>query len=77
VERKPSFVYYVIYDHPRDYPNHWVMRPWFGFENGDIVPALGCILGATLEDVRAWVPPTHTNLGNVYETDPTIYEVWI
>lgn len=70
-------IQYVIYDHPLDYPDHWVLRPWFLFPDGTVKPALGCILGDTLESVRYWVPRHCYNLGNTYEEDPKIYEVWI
>ena len=65
------FVAWCIYDHPKDYPNHFVLRRW-EWET----PDMECQLFDTLEAARAAVPPglvcmTHPN------DDPAIAETWI
>jgi len=67
---------YTIYDHPSDYPDHFVVRrhtiyPW------RVSPDNGCQLAPTLEDARALLPAGLYNLGRVAEDDPVIVETWI
>lgn len=64
------FVAWAIYDHPSDYPNHFVVRRWEW-----MTPDEGCQLYDTLEDARAAIPPGLVCI--VGNSDPVIIETWI
>jgi hypothetical protein len=74
VEETPVITLYVVYDHPRDYPDEFVVRRW----NMDR-PELGepFARGASLEAVRAALPRNLWNLGRSRNDDDAIVEVWI
>ena len=71
---------YVIYDHPTDYPEHWVVR------HHTIIPgeARPCVIAVgpptlhnTVDDARASLPPGLYNLPLFPNEDPKIFETWI
>jgi hypothetical protein len=65
------FVCWVIYDHPKDYPNHFVLRRW-EWET----PDEDCQLFDTLEQARAALP----RVGLICmrgDPDKAIIETWI
>lgn len=67
---------YVIYDHPRDYPEHFVVRAWsVGF--GAVLPLGDPMLTKTLDAARGHVPWHATNIGRERYDDPVIVEVWM
>ena len=72
------FAMYVIYDHPEDYPDAFVVRQWLlnlatmAFEPGNV---LG--FAPTLDNSRTLVPPGFCNIGRFAEDFPSIAEVWI
>lgn len=68
---------WVIYDHPLDYPDHYVVRRWKVLENGELVPDQDCFLAKTLEDARSLVPRGFWWFGRCTNDDPAILEVWI
>jgi hypothetical protein len=61
---------WVIYDHPTDYPNHFVVRRWEGSQ-----PDQGCQLYETLEEAREAIPPGLCCF--VGDPDPKILETYI
>lgn len=63
---------WAIYDHPKDYPNHWVVRCWYG-----LVPEIGAMLCSSLEEARELVPKDAIKLGTLPGEDPAIAETWI
>lgn len=68
---------YVIYDHPADFPDHWVVRRW-AIGRGTLVPdpePLG--VANTLEAARWLLPEGLMLMPNPGETEPTIVEVWM
>jgi hypothetical protein len=67
---------YAIYDHPRDYPDHFVVREWRAID-GQPVPSEDCWLAQTLEDARALIPSGFYCIGRWAGDDPVIVEVWI
>lgn len=71
IEVSPTL--YVIYDHPRDFPNSFVCRIF----HGELPEALPLIVASKLEDIYAILPPGLTNIGREPEDDPVIREVWI
>jgi hypothetical protein len=68
---------YVIYERPRDYPDHFVCRLWIN----SLAIDPPCAICSTLEEVRRklrhQVPAGLINLGRFPEDDPTIVEVWV
>ena len=67
---------YVIYDHPRDYPDEFVVRVWA--VAGDLIIA-NQVLGRTqtLKEARNLLPYGLINRGRHGNDDPAIAEVWI
>src|SRR5690606_2009018 len=51
--RRDCLTQYVIYDHPRDHPEYFVVRPW-DIEAGEAVPRLAAGLFGELAKARAW-----------------------
>lgn len=70
-------VQYAIYDHPMDYPEHFVVRAWFAFADGLLQPDPACQLAETLDQARSLVPEGLTCLPRFEWDDPKIAEVWI
>jgi hypothetical protein len=66
---------WTIYDHPKDYPEHFVVRRW-KIETGQAV-AGECKLADTLEEARKLVPWQSTRLGRMANDDPVIVENWL
>jgi NADH:ubiquinone oxidoreductase subunit len=67
---------WVVYAHPSDFPDHWVVRRWDGPDK----PAHRPTVHASLEIAREAVQdenPGAFNLGRQPTDDPAIYEVWI
>lgn len=66
---------WVIYKHPGDYPDHYVVRRFVcGVTE---VPDRSCQVAGTLEAARALVPAGKTNIGRQPEDPPQIAEVWV
>lgn len=68
---------FVVYDHPRDFPDEFVAR--------EFVSTAGAVLRAkqlharasTLDDLRSMLPPGLLNIGRQPNDDPAIKEVWL
>ena len=65
---------YVIYDHPRDYPGHFVVRRWL-IEPGTCKPSEAMIYG-TLEEARRSIPRDLVRIARSPEDDSCIVETW-
>lgn len=63
---------WVIYDHPKDHPSHFVVRRWIGE-----TPDNKALLCETLEQARESLPPGLFNLGRFQQDDACILESWI
>lgn len=72
---------WVIYDHPRDHPEHWVVRCWLiGLVRGEPVVTPEIWLRPTLEQAREVIAanyPGGHRLDRDPGDDPVITEVWI
>ncbi len=67
---------WVIYDHPRDYPEKFVMRRWkIGAEN--VLATDEMATADTLDEIRRAVPPGRYRLPRYRDDDPCIVEVWL
>ena len=63
---------FTVYDHPTDFPDHYVVRVF----DGDRPTSLYRV-AETLEDVRAFLPDDVCRLERRPEDDPRILEVWV
>lgn len=70
--------FWVIYDHPRDYPDHIMMRVWKVVPgNPNPVPQGDARLFDNIEQARESLPKGLYNIGRYEQDDPNIAEVWI
>ena len=67
---------FVIYDHPKDYPGHFVVRRWFGTRWATIATD-DFALTDTIESARAEVPEGLVRIPHQTGEDPVIVETWI
>ncbi len=73
-----ELVILTIYDHPRDYPDDFVVRRWVGRGLNEPVPDRDPYARVeTLEEARALVPKDYSHTPRVAEDDPKIVESWI
>lgn len=70
------FYIWTIYDHPADFPHHFVGRA-HRIEADKSTPTSQFVTGDTLEEVRAQLPPGLYNLRRLAGDDPKIVESWI
>jgi hypothetical protein len=69
---------WVVYAHPRDFPNSYVARRWEIWTNNEEPVATDEIVTApTLIGVRALLPAGLYRLERWPEDDPTIVEVYV
>ena len=67
---------FVVYKHPRDFPDQFVLRRWW-ISGPDPEATNDYRLADTLAGVRELVPWDCVCLHRYPEDDPTIVEVWI
>lgn len=63
---------FVIYDHPRDYPGHFVVRRWSGDR-----PTDDFAIADSIEIARTHVPSGLCRLPHQPGEDDVIVETWI
>jgi hypothetical protein len=63
---------WTIYDHPKDYPNYFVVRVFLGGQ-----PTDRAFLCNSLEDARKLVPSDKFCIQRDPSDDPVIVETWI
>jgi len=63
---------WVVYQNPRDRPGKCIARKWLNDQPTDEV-----LVAATLDELRAMLPPGLTRLGRRMEDDPVIVETWL
>jgi hypothetical protein len=71
---------WVIYDHPKDYPDNFVVRHWtihLRIGNARLVPDQDCLLANSLEEARGLIPFGFVRTPPFLGDDPVIVEVWI
>jgi hypothetical protein len=71
--------FWVLYDHPRDYPQGYVLRAqWSKRGDPDVVIADKIAwYAATLDELRAILPPGVVRMGPMPGDNPCIAEVWM
>jgi hypothetical protein len=70
---------FVVYRKPRDYPQSYVLRRWWiGRTQGEPEADKDWfVVAATLEEVRAHVPPYCVRLERDPRDEPQIVELWM
>jgi hypothetical protein len=66
---------WVIYDHPSDYPNAWVVREWKIADEPVAMPNV--IIAKSLKAARAAIPPGLFCMPRWQGDDPAVVEVWL
>ena len=72
-----ELVMYTIYDHPRDYPDNYVVRAFILTSEGKQYASEECKLADSLEEARKFVPPDKVLTKRYPHDDPVIVETWI
>jgi hypothetical protein len=69
---------WTIYDHPKDYPDHFVARKWsIGTKPGEPEATDEVIVRPTLDEVRALLPPALYCVARNEGDDPVVVETWL
>lgn len=68
---------WVVYDHPRDQPESWVVRRHVIERPGTHRPTDDHSLHQTLEEARAAIPMWCVRMERHPDDDPVIVEVWL
>lgn len=68
---------FVIYDHPSDYPESFLVRRWLVGEEQALAEITPTAVVGSLEEARAAVPAGLTCLPRQPADDPKIVEVWL
>lgn len=76
MRNKGKVIQWVIYDHPRDFPENWVVRS-YEITAQSIRPAKFVQLFDSLAEARAALPTGLYNFGRSSVDPPVIVEVWI
>jgi len=71
----PGLTIITIYDHPRDYPDKFVVRACY--VKGLARSWGGCLLADTLEEARAMIPAGMSCFPRSPGDDPVIVECWM
>jgi hypothetical protein len=71
-----GLVLWVIYKHPKDFPDDYVLRPHRSSAEG-VEQFKVAAVSKTLKGVRDVLPPGLHNLGRQDGDDPVIFEVWV
>lgn len=67
---------WVIYDHPLDFPDHFVLRV-FTIDNSGVPGTGGTATFDTLAEAQDAIPAGAYNIGREPTDDPVILEVWL
>lgn len=67
-----GIVIFVIYKHPKDYPEGWIVRRWVG-EQPDLIPAKA----HSLEEARTLIPQGMVRFQRKRDDDESIFESWL
>jgi hypothetical protein len=68
---------WVVYDHPTDLPDWYVVRRWSVRTDGTLGVDAVCALAPTLELARQAVPAGTVRAAPYPDDDPKICEVWL
>jgi hypothetical protein len=71
-----SLLVWTVYDHPRDFPDHWIARPHLT-EPGQTEPLPFHLAASTLDALRVQLPSGLVCLTRSAGDDPRIVETWL
>jgi hypothetical protein len=74
---KDSLPVYTIFDHPLDYPDHFVLRVSYALRTGQPIPGELIGIAKTLEGARKMLPPGLTCVGREAADEVQIVESWL
>jgi len=64
---------YVVYDHPKDFPDGFVIREWDG-----VIPKKIVFTSNDIDVIRGFLKMRGlVNIGRLNQDDPKILEVWM
>ncbi len=72
-----ELVMYTIYDHPKDFPDKFVVRAHIVASDGKQYASTDCQLADTLEEARTFVPRDKVRTARHPADDPVIVETWV
>lgn len=75
-DRAPMPVW-VVYDHPRDYPDAFVARKFLLTGAPDPQPTSDMFAADSVEELRALLPRSLACFARSPDDDPKIVEVWM
>jgi hypothetical protein len=67
---------WTIYDHPADYPNHYVARKWLAGRGGEEATS-HVLMDTDLDLLRKKLPPWLYCMPRQELDDPVIIETWV
>jgi hypothetical protein len=67
---------WVVYDHPKDFPDCFVARLWL-ITAGVTKPTIAIRAAGTLSEVREMLPRGLVNIGRRIMDEPQVVEVWV
>jgi hypothetical protein len=67
---------FVVYRHPKDYPDKFVVRRWDIF-HGKAIPTQWVRTAESLEQIREEIPPGLARILRDPTDDPSIVECWV
>ena len=76
-DQKPILDMWVVYEHPADFPDKYVVRRWTIMSNAPPLASADRSLHDTLDEAREAMPRGLYNLKRLVGDDPAIKEVWI
>ena len=68
---------YVVYDHPSDFPDKFVVRLWTVTPKGELLPTDIHSTHDTLDEARETIPCEYLRLPRCLNDDPNILEIWL
>ena len=77
LQKRGRLTIWTIYREPDDYPGCWVLRAHEVFPGVGMYSRDSCFVAATLDEVRARVPPDTWYVGRAPDDHPVIYESWL
>lgn len=67
---------YTVYEHPTDFPEHYVVRVLTIVPRRVVIDPIGCLCD-TLAEARTQIPWGMVNVGRDPTDDPAIKETWV
>ena len=71
-ETEDKLTFWTVYQHPKDFPQSWVVRP-HDVPGG---PRVECFVCNSLLEARMFIPPGLVRLARYEDDEPQIYETW-